>query len=89
MSQGRDPVMHSFENFSDVFCCPNCEHRLPHNEFPQTCLECGFLIEVFLTREDAVSAIAGISDDADSITTKPQYVFGLGWVIGHTRLLLA
>ena len=82
-------MSHSFENYSDVFSCPNCEHELPHNEFPQTCLECGFLIEVFFTREDALAAIANISDDADSITTKPAYVFGLGWVIGHTRLLLA
>lgn len=81
--------MSNFENYSDVFSCPNCEAELPHNEFPQTCLECGFLIEVFFTREDAAAAIASIADDADAITTSPAYVYGLGWVVGHTRLLLA
>ena len=81
--------MNRFENYSDDFCCPNCENELPHNEFPQTCVECGFLIEVFFTRDDAVVAVNTLEDDADSITTSPSYVFGLGWIIGHTRMLLA
>ena len=45
-------AQHSFERYDECFACPNCENPLPHDEFPQTCLECGFTIEVFLSRED-------------------------------------
>ena len=80
--------MHNFENFDDRFSCPNCQEGLPHCDFPQTCEECGFLVEVFLTRDDAVAALGRLEEDPDSITTVPGHVYGLGWVIGHTRLLL-
>jgi len=79
---------HEFENFDDRFSCPNCEEALPYDEFPQTCEECGFLVEVFLTREDAVQAMGLLAEDSDAITTQPYHVYGLGWVLGHTRLLL-
>ncbi|MCA8922734.1 MAG: hypothetical protein KDD82_13050 [Planctomycetes bacterium] len=80
---------HHFENFDDSFSCPNCDAALPHDEFPQTCEECSFLVEVFLTREDALAAIADLSQDKDAIATEqPNHVYGLGWVIGHTRLML-
>jgi hypothetical protein len=80
---------HNFERYDDTFACPNCENPLPHDEFPQTCLECGFTIEVFLSREDAHEAISRIEEDKESITTPSNYVFSLGWVIGYTRMLLA
>ena len=80
--------MHAFEHFDDRFSCPNCQEGLPHNEFPQTCDECGFEVEVFLTREDAAEAIIRLENDCDAITTPPGHVYGLGWVVGHTRLLL-
>lgn len=80
--------MHDFENYDDRFSCPNCQEALPYCEFPQTCEECGFIVEVFLTREDAMQAIVGFEEDADAITTRPSHVYGLGWVVGHTRLLL-
>jgi hypothetical protein len=80
---------HSFERYDDTFACPNCESALPHDEFPQTCLECGFTIEVFLSREDANEAIARIEEDKESITTATNHVLSLGWVIGYTRMLLA
>ena len=82
-------MKHGFERYDDTFACPNCENPLPHDEFPQTCLECGFTIEVFLRREDAHEAINRIEEDKDSITTPSTYVFSLGWVIGYTRMLLA
>ncbi len=80
--------MHGFEFFDDRFSCPNCQEALPHSEFPQTCDECGFKVEVFLTREDALNAICSFEEDADAITTRPSHVYGLGWVVAHTRLLL-
>jgi hypothetical protein len=78
-----------FERYDEHFACPNCENALPHDEFPQTCLECGFTIEVFLSREDAHVAISRLEEDKESITTETNYVFSLGWVIGYTRMLLA
>lgn len=80
---------HQFENYDDRFSCPNCEEALPFDEFPQTCTECGFLVEVFLTREDALAAAKSLEEDSDAITTQTYHVYGLGWVLGHTRLLLA
>ena len=80
--------MHGFEFFDDRFSCPNCQEALPHSEFPQTCEECGFLVEVFLTREDAFDTICSLEEDDDVITTRPSHVYGLGWVVAHTRLLL-
>ncbi|RMG16961.1 MAG: hypothetical protein D6731_05025 [Planctomycetota bacterium] len=80
--------MHGFEFYDDRFSCPNCQGALPHSEFPQTCEECGYVVEVFLTREDAVEAILNFEDDPDALTTRPAHVYGLGWVVGHTRLLL-
>ena len=81
--------MHDFEYYDDRFSCPNCHEALRYCEFPQTCEDCGFRVEVFLTREAALEAIANLDDDSDSITTRPSHVYGLGWVVGHTRLLLA
>ena len=80
--------MHDFEFYDDRFSCPNCQAALPHSDFPQTCEECGFLVEVFLTRDDAERAMLSFDEDADAITTKPSHVYGLGWVVAHTRLLL-
>jgi hypothetical protein len=80
--------MHGFEFYDDRFSCPNCQEALQHSDFPQTCDDCGFIVEVFLTREDALEAISGFEEDSDSITTRPSHVYGLGWVVGHTRLLL-
>ena len=48
--------------------CPNCQGGLPHNEFPQTCDECGFEVEVFLTREDAAEAIYRLENDCDAMS---------------------
>jgi hypothetical protein len=79
---------HEFENYDDRFSCPNCEQALPHDEFPQTCDECGFLVEVFLSREDALEAKTVIVEDPDAIATQTFHVYGLGWVLAHTRLLL-
>ena len=81
-------MKHGWENFDDRFSCPNCESALPHDEFPQTCEECSFLVEVFLTREDAENARGVIEEDPDAITSSIDHVYGLGWVLGHTRLLL-
>ena len=86
--RGETLPVHKFEFFDDRFSCPNCQAGLPHTEFPQTCDECGFEVEVFLTREDAVEAIRVFEEDSDAITTPPSHVYGLGWVVGHTRLLL-
>jgi hypothetical protein len=80
---------HDFENYDDRFSCPNCESALPFDEFPQTCDDCGFLVEVFVSREEAIGATKRFEEDSDAITTKPYHVYGLGWVVGHTRLLLA
>ena len=80
--------MHDFEFFDDRFSCPNCQDGLPHSDFPQTCDACGFLVEVFLNREDALAARDRFAGDADGITTQPAHVYGLGWVLAHTRLLL-
>jgi hypothetical protein len=80
--------MHDFEYYDDRFSCPNCQEALPYSEFPQTCEECGFLVEVFLSREDAVRAMERFEEDTNAITTRPSHVYGLGWVVGHTRLLL-
>lgn len=79
---------HPFEFYDDRFSCPNCQEALPHSEFPQTCVECGFVVEVFMTREEAASALVFLEQDPDAIVTRPGHVFGLGWVLGHTRLLL-
>ena len=79
----------AFEKYDDHFACPNCENALPHDEFPQTCLECGFTIEVFLSKDDAAHAVNVLEEEKDSITTSPNYVFHLGWVVGHTRMFLA
>lgn len=87
--EGKRAMRHKFENYDDRFSCPNCEEALPFDEFPQTCVECGFLVEVFLTREDAQAAAKTLEDDSDAITTQTYHVYGLGWVLGHTRLLLA
>lgn len=81
-------MKHEFENFDDRFSCPNCEAALPHDEFPQTCDACGFLVEVFLTREDAEAAAQHLERDEDAITSTTYHVYGLGWVLGHTRLAL-
>lgn len=83
-----DLPMHNFEYYDDRFSCPNCQEALPKSEFPQTCEECGFVVEVFLTRDDAVDAMLEFEEDSDSITTRPCHVYGLGWIVGHTRLLL-
>jgi hypothetical protein len=81
--------MHGFEFYDDRFSCPNCQEALPHATFPQTCDECGFIVEVFKTREDALAALGTFEEDPDAITTEtPSHVYGLGWVVGHTRLLL-
>jgi hypothetical protein len=80
---------HTFEQFNESFACPNCENPLPHQRFPQTCLECGFTIEVFYTRDDARHAVAAMEEDKEAITTSPSYVFHLGWVVGYTKMLLA
>ena len=82
-------AQHSFERYDECFACPNCENPLPHDEFPQTCLECGFTIEVFLSREDAGQAIAAFDEDKNTIATETIHVFHLGWVLGYTRMLLA
>lgn len=87
--EGKRAMRHKFENYDDRFSCPNCEEALPFDEFPQTCVECGFLVEVFLTREDALAATKTLEEDSDAITTQTYHVYGLGWVLGHTRLLLA
>jgi hypothetical protein len=81
--------MHAFENYDDRFSCPNCTAALPFNTFPQTCEDCGFLVEVFATRPDALRAMKTFEEDSDAITTCPSHVYGLGWVVAHTRLLLA
>jgi hypothetical protein len=81
-------MKHEFENFDDRFSCPNCEAGLPHDQFPQTCEACGFLVEVFLTREDAAAAIADLGLDEDAIASATYHVYGLGWVMAHTRLAL-
>ena len=36
----------------------------------------------------ALDALQALEDDSDTISTKPSHVYGLGWVVGHTRLLL-
>lgn len=82
-------MKHDFENYDDRFSCPNCQEGLPFDQFPQTCEACGFLVEVFKSREDALDAMNTFEADADAITTRPSHVYGLGWVIAHTRLLLA
>lgn len=89
LPEGKRAMQHKFENYDDRFSCPNCEEALPFDEFPQTCVECGFLVEVFLTREDALAATKTLEEDSDAITTQTYHVYGLGWVLGHTRLLLA
>ena len=80
--------MHDFEFYDDRFSCPNCQDALPKSDFPQTCDACGFIVEVFLTREDAQRACGTFEEDPDTIVTRPSHVYGLGWVVGHTRLLL-
>ena len=80
---------HKFERYDEHFACPNCENPLPHDEFPQTCLECGFTIEVFLSKDEAADAVKNLEEDKDAIATDTSYVFHLGWVIGYTRMLLA
>ena len=77
-------MTHDFENYDDRFSCPNCDEALPFDEFPQTCEECGFLVEVFLTREDSLSAAADLQQDSDVITSNAYHVYGLGWVMGLT-----
>ena len=67
--------MHGFEFYDDRFSCPNCQEALPHSEVPQTCDDCGFIIEVFLSREDAVEAMCNFEEDPDSITTRPCHVY--------------
>ncbi len=81
-------ALHDFENYDDRFSCPNCAEALPFNTFPQTCDECGFRVEVFKSREEAGVALKHLALDPDAITTSPSHVYGLGWVVGHTRLLL-
>ena len=81
-------MSHDFEYFDDRFSCPNCKCALPFNEFPQTCDDCGFVVEVFLSREDALEALGILDVDSDTISTKPSHVYGLGWIVGHTRLML-
>lgn len=81
-------MTHQFENYDDRFSCPNCDAGLPHDQFPQTCDDCGFLVEVFLTREDALAAIREHGLDEDAITSQAYHVYGLGWVMAHTRLAL-
>ena len=66
-------MKHNFERYDDTFACPNCENPLPHDEFPQTCLECGFTIEVFLSRDDAQEALAAHEENPDSITTPTNH----------------
>jgi hypothetical protein len=82
-------AMHDFENYDDRFSCPNCQEALPFNTFPQTCADCGFRVEVFASREEALEAMGAFETDPDAITTRPSHVYGLGWVVAHTRLLLA
>ena len=85
--KGEEP-MHDFENYDDRFSCPSCQEPLLPSEFSQTCDACGFLVEVFLTRDEAVEAMLAIDEDTDSIIATPCHVFGLGWITAHTRLLL-
>lgn len=89
MQRGPQSMKHAFENFDDRFSCPNCQSGLPFDEFPQTCEDCGFLVEVFKTREEAGVAMATFEADPDAITSRPSHVYGLGWVVAHTRFLLA
>ena len=68
--------------------CPNCESRLPHDDIPQTCEECGFTIEVFVSKEEAARAVRRIERGSESIVTAPVLISKLGWIVAHTSMLL-